>query len=384
MEFVLAGLGRPAAAVLQRVGTWETMVHDILAEAPAAGGGEKAQEMASRPGEKTSMGDVERVLLASHAGHLGDKVLGEMAGALSRRVVRLQSGWLFVLHCIPIGILRRVVHPKGGSPPHTGGGAGVHADQDLDGDPLRQQRAYRILRWLLENKWLRVLNIWMPIGEMAARPLCVMDLQTLDMQDRVRHNWLAHDGWFFLHNPEQRWYWHSGLGQRWGDAVVFDTLRSPHSAFELPGEDFCYELRQEMVACIKDAPCGDERVARICKALERIRGQLRQSPAWPPPVLRALQRVEAELEVAAQLAQAVQATAAASATALRQATRGHERVACDAVQEALLRGVGNLQRHSVETRCVALGPVSPGCLFGFCSAIVCVVALCLGFFANPS
>eukprot|EP00446_Apocalathium_sp_SHHI-4_P014247 CAMPEP_0177196174 /NCGR_PEP_ID=MMETSP0367-20130122/23905_1 /TAXON_ID=447022 ORGANISM="Scrippsiella hangoei-like, Strain SHHI-4" /NCGR_SAMPLE_ID=MMETSP0367 /ASSEMBLY_ACC=CAM_ASM_000362 /LENGTH=453 /DNA_ID=CAMNT_0018644249 /DNA_START=50 /DNA_END=1411 /DNA_ORIENTATION=+ len=354
-EFLRGGLGDAVGQQLREICSWEVFLNDQSMTPRAS---EQALQSCAHqpPGREltssssgSSSGDAstERGLarVDGELSRIGTGVSDVQVKRLSRlltwRPVRTHSGWLLIVHCAPIGVIRRVVYPMGGHPPTCGGGATVHADQDLGGDPLRSMDRCGILRWMLRHNWLRILNLWMPVGNMAAGPLCVMDLQTLRPEDKVRHNWMSHDGWYFLHGEWQKWYWNSDLGQGSGDVVVFDTLRSPHSAFELPGEQVCHEVREELVECLRDVQsnCLDSRhggsiAERIQLLLGRLPLDASLDPSWPPPVRRALLGVRSELEAASSKLDT----------------------------DVFCRSLRHLQRQSVEARCVALGPFPPLCL----------------------
>eukprot|EP00929_Paragymnodinium_shiwhaense_P008729 TRINITY_DN112697_c0_g1_i1.p1 TRINITY_DN112697_c0_g1~~TRINITY_DN112697_c0_g1_i1.p1 ORF type:complete len:464 (+),score=53.33 TRINITY_DN112697_c0_g1_i1:89-1393(+) len=259
-----------------------------------------------------------------------------LAKALSFKIVRLQTGWLFVVYCVPVGIMRRAVYPGGGNSRFTAGGAGLHADQDIGGDPLRHHG--RVLRWFLERRLLRVLNVWMPLDVMGARPLCVMDTKTLQDEHQVRHRWLDHDGWFFLNDPKQVWWWQHDLGTHLGDAVFFDTLRSPHCAFALPDEELCKEVRDLILKCLPEVEGGNPSPAGLRRALEDIKAKDYVQRATHPCGRTALRGAISELEAACE---DIPDTARARQNRLA----------------ALSRSLNRLQRQSVEARIVAIGPI---------------------------
>jgi hypothetical protein len=130
----------------------------------------------------------------------------------------------------------------------------VHADQDVEGTPLRQ-----ILRgaapWLFHHDSpdrrnlrspIHLINLWIPL-EQATRPLALMDRRTLDRKAhqlryglptddflRRREDMRINDIWTFLHDPRQQWYFTSSMPAN--TAYVFETLGTPHGSFILPGE----------------------------------------------------------------------------------------------------------------------------------------------------
>jgi len=337
-EFVLGGLGQEVEGILRdatgnNTGNVEVLRQDLF--------GANRNILDAHPAEAQS-GTVEKVKehLSKRTG-LSAAVSTSLAKALSWRAVELQSGSLFILACVPVGIGRRVVWPNNTSPSHTGGAASVHTDQDLDGDPMAKKG--KLLRWLLAHKWLRILNVWMPAGDMAVRPLCVMDTKSLDPGHAVRHRWLDHDGWKHLHDPDQIWWWHSELGQQLGDAIIFDTLRSPHGALAFVSEEELHKVREELLSnCQKDsqlhaADCNAD-IERLQSAHNRLETALAPGQDWPPSVRRALHSAQMELQKGIKDA-------------------GSAMLMAD---DVIIRAVGHLQRESVEARVIAIGPTGCG------------------------
>ncbi len=130
----------------------------------------------------------------------------------------------------------------------------VHADQDVEGTPVRQilrrsapflfhhQSPYR------QNRVspLHLVNLWVPLDQVT-RPLAIMDASTLNRRTHQlryglptthflqrREDMRVNDIWTFLHAPDQQWYFTSGMDAR--RAYVFETLSTPHGAIVLPGE----------------------------------------------------------------------------------------------------------------------------------------------------
>lgn len=322
VEFIPGALGPKVAAALMELCSAAVVKQDLNCEPVFSAGVKPLERQQAHPGEDKMEAVARSLATATSSEPAADK----LARSLTGKLVHVHGGWLLLLHCVRVGVIRRAVYPKNGHPAQTGGGAGIHTDQEIGGDPLSSKP--RFLRWLLERRWLRILNIWMPVGNMAARPLCIMDTRTLRMQDQVRHRWLDHDGWFYLHHPAQEWWWHSGLGMQPGDAVVFDTLRSPHAAFPLPDEDQLHELREILRKC---EAAGD--VAGALWAIRLAGARVN----WVSPVRRALDVAEEDLV---------------------KATSPDDR-------DALLRALSRLQRQSMEARVVAVGPISGLAFCGF-------------------
>lgn len=342
-EFILGGLGQEVEGILREAtgnntGNVELLRQDLF------GAGLKTAD--AHPAE-AQPGSVEKVNehLAKRSG-LSAAISTLLAKALSWRSVELQSGSLFILACVPVGIGRRVVWPSNAHPKHTGQAASVHTDQDIDGDPMASKG--KLLRWLLAHKWLRILNLWMPAGDMAVRPLCVMDTKSLDPGHAVRHRWLDHDGWKHLHDPEQIWWWHSKLGQQLGDAIIFDTLRSPHGALAFVCEEELHKVREDLLSRYqKDSPscaegCNAD-IERLQSAHNRVETALAQGQDWPPSVRRALHAAQTELQEGIKLLGSAMTSA----------------------DNVIIRAVGHLQRQSVEARVIAIGPTGCGACLGW-------------------
>lgn len=274
--------------------------------------------------------------LANRVG-LPESTVQAIARALTGQVVRMRGGWMFILYGIPMGVLRRIVWPGNEHPQHTGGAASVHTDQELDGDPLLG-RSW-ILRWLLARKWIRIVNVWMPLGNMAVRPLCVMDTCSLLAKHQVRHRWLDHDGWFHTYGPEQEWWCHLDLGLSLGDAIFFDTIRSPHGAATLSGEVHLKTLRLALVGLLNSEQQSNKLNAarQLIETVSQKCDVLLQSCER-----RALQYSIEEID-----------------TYNNTIPAPYDQDTC------LLSIIRNFQRHSVEARAIAVGPFSPLMLLDF-------------------
>ncbi len=155
----------------------------------------------------------------------------------------------------------------------------VHADQDVDGTPLRQMLhglAPRLFhhdspdRRNLRSR-IFLVNLWIPL-EQVTRPLALMDIRSLDRRaHQLRHglptdtflrrrpDMRVNDIWTFLHDEAQRWYFTSELNA--GTAYVFETLGTPHGALVLPGEDRAEARYRRITAAIAAVQRGDEPAA---------------------------------------------------------------------------------------------------------------------------
>ena len=196
------------------------------------------------------------------------EITGEQARALRRRltgrVFRLRNGrCLKMLNIAPEGLILRTGGPNGLSVDaarvmsEMNGhdvALAIHADQDVRGTPLKQLmkgRAPRLFRHQTpdgDNRLspLMLTNVWIPLQQIT-RPLAFMDRRSLDAkQHQLRYALptdtfldrdeaqVNNDIWSFLHDPSQRWFFHSRMTH--DRAYVFDTLGEPHGSFILPGE----------------------------------------------------------------------------------------------------------------------------------------------------
>lgn len=201
------------------------------------------------------------------------KSAGEINVAQSKQLRRFLQGSVFrlshgrclkMLHVAPEGLVMRKGGPNGlkvepdlamTEMNHHDVALAVHGDQDVRGTPLRQ-----IMRGFApslfnhrtpdgSNRWspLTLVNLWIPLQQIT-RPLALMDRRTLDADkhqlryalptdsflDR-REDMRLNDIWAFLHDDNQRWYFHSDMNHE--TAYVFDTLGEPHGSFTVPGEE---------------------------------------------------------------------------------------------------------------------------------------------------
>jgi hypothetical protein len=115
-----------------------------------------------------------------------------------------------------------------------------------------------------------LLNLWIPLQQIT-RPLVLMDRRTLNKE---RHQLLyalpvtsflereedrsLNDIWTFLHDPGQRWHFHSDMDA--SHAYVFDTLVEPHGSCVLPGESALEQLYLSLRAAC-DALSADDALA---------------------------------------------------------------------------------------------------------------------------
>lgn len=212
------------------------------------------------------------------AGHLDDSDVAEIRRRLRWRSLPLSGGArLRLLHIAREGFFMRKAGPNGRPIDDTAARTGhnghdaatlVHADQDVDGTPLRQ-----LLRgaapWLFHHESpgrsnhrsrLFLINLWIPLDQVT-RPLALMDKRTLDRRAHQLHYGLptdtflqrredmrVNDIWTFLHDERQQWYFASELDANTG--YVFETLGTPHGSFILPGEARADLRRQQLLDAI--------------------------------------------------------------------------------------------------------------------------------------
>jgi len=229
---------------------------------------------------------LERVRVA---GRIDDADAAEIRRRLLGRSLALSGGArLRVLYIAGDGFFMRRAGPNGmrlgddgarhGRNGHDAAMA-VHADQDVDGTPLRQ-----LLRGLAPRLFhhdsparsnlrsrIFLVNLWIPLDQVT-RPLALMDRRTLDRRAhqlryglptdsflRRRPDMRVNDIWTFLHDEAQRWYFTSEIDA--GTAYVFETLSTPHGAFVLPGEARAEARYRQLVAAIAAVNQGDEPAA---------------------------------------------------------------------------------------------------------------------------
>ncbi|MEO0426748.1 MAG: CmcJ/NvfI family oxidoreductase [Pseudomonadota bacterium] len=128
----------------------------------------------------------------------------------------------------------------------------IHVDYTANSGP---QRARDVLgdaevdRLLGEGKRLVQINVWRPItGPVKRAPLALADASTVEVWDLVATDQVFPDRvgeiYHLTHNPAQRWYWAPEMTR---DEVLlikgWDSLDdgraqfTPHTAFEIPGQD---------------------------------------------------------------------------------------------------------------------------------------------------
>lgn len=237
-------------------------------------------------------------------------------GLVGRALPLASGGRLRILLIAGEGFLMRKAGPgarrhgdgeRGGINGHDAAVA-VHADQDVDGTPLRQ-----LLRGLAprifchdspghHNARSRIflVNLWIGLDQVT-RPLALMDARTLDRRaHQLRYGlptdaFLArrpdrrvNDIWTFLHDDAQRWYFSSELDAR--SAHVFATLSAPHGAFVVPGEAWAGARYDQVTAAVDALARGDLGGARAALEDQRADGP------WEAPATASLQRAIAAVE----------------------------------------------------------------------------------------
>ncbi|MEZ4380771.1 MAG: hypothetical protein R3A79_05460 [Nannocystaceae bacterium] len=299
---------------------------------------------------------------ARAAGSVDEAGARTIRRALVGRVLPLRGGRrLLLLFIAPEGFIMRRGGPAGiavdapaGPPAMNGHDAAmaVHADQDVDGTPVRQ-----LLRgaapWLFRHDSptrhnhrspVALVNLWIPLDQVT-RPLAVMDKRSLDRRAHQLRYGLPTDGfldrpaatrindiWSFLHDDAQRWHFASAIDAR--TAFVFDTLSTPHGAFKLPGEGIAAARYRQLRAVIAAVDAGDREAA---------------ARAVDAPLPRDLEAPQTE-----PLRQAIAAIEAALADArgrLDALTRGEGAATFSANAAAI---ADRVVRKSIEMRGVAL------------------------------
>lgn len=250
------------------------------------------------------------------AGRLDGPDAAEIRRRLIGRALALPGGArLWLLHIAREGFFMRragpnglSVHPAGRQLGMNGHDAArsVHADQDVDGTPVRQ-----ILRgaapWLFHHdspghanrrSRLFLLNLWIPLDQVT-RPLALMDRRTLDRRaHQLRYglptdSFLRRDAatrvndiWTFLHDDAQRWYFTSDIDST--RAYVFETLSTPHASFIVPGEERAEARYRQLTAAVAAVRERDD--AALARALATDGGP------WPAPATEPLRRAIAAME----------------------------------------------------------------------------------------
>lgn len=300
------------------------------------------------------------------AGTIHETDAAEIRGGLLGRTLPLSGGGsLWILYLARDGFFMRRAGPDGrpgSDEPRNRGMNGhdaamqVHADQDIDGTPLRQ-----ILRgaapWLFHHdsptrrnrgSRLHLVNLWIPLDQVT-RPLALMDTRTLDRRaHQLRHglptstflrrsaDMQINDIWTFLPADEQRWYFTSDMHA--DTAYVFETLGTPHGSFIVPGEAIAAALQQQLLAVVAAVQRRDP------DAAERALADIDRSASAPPATAALRQAVAA-----------IDAILAEARTDLSALLHG------DDVSRWCTRATGaadRVTRKSLEMRAVAL--VLPG------------------------
>jgi hypothetical protein len=224
----------------------------------------------------------QRLAEVREAGHVTDDEAEAIRGELDGATLRCADGrWVTVMHIADEGFIMRKSGPNGmsvvgrrtpGMNDH-GVATSIHADQDVHGTPLTQimdGRAPELFRHDSpgghnHDAGLMLVNLWIPLQQVT-QPLTLGDGRSID---RTRHqlryglpttsflereeDMVINDIYTFLHDPDQRWYFHSDMDHR--VAYVFNTLSTPHGSCTLPGEDVaehCYRSLEAAEAAVAD------------------------------------------------------------------------------------------------------------------------------------
>jgi len=241
---------------------------------------------------------------------------------LSRSVLPLADGSrLFVLYIAPEGLIVRTAGPNRMKIAREGDMQGinghdaamtVHADQDVEGTPVRQILR-RTAPWLFHHNSptrrnlfspLYLVNLWVPLDQVT-RPLALMDASTLNRRAhqlryglptehflKRRAEMRVNDIWTFLHDSEQQWYFTSQMDAR--QAYVFETLATPHGAIVLPGESRAQARYLQLEAAVAAVVAGDSDQLRAALGDDKT-----ETPAPVTASLgQAIDEIEAVLEQA--------------------------------------------------------------------------------------
>lgn len=258
---------------------------------------------------------LERVRVA---GRLAVTDVAQIRRHLVGRRLSLGDGrQICLLHLAREGFFMRRAGPNGMTISRTPGPScvndhdaalAVHADQDIDGTPLRQ-----ILRgaapWLFRHDGpagsnrrspLLLVNLWIPLDQVT-RPLTLMDASSLDRRAHQLRQGLVTDGilqrdasrrvndiWTFRHHPAQQWYFTSEIDAN--TAYVFATLGTPHGSMILPGEERAEARHRQLTAAVDAVQRRDEPVAM------RSLYPAADGPASSEPATAPLRRAIAEME----------------------------------------------------------------------------------------
>ncbi len=258
------------------------------------------------------------------AGRIADTDAAEIRRHLLGRSLPLSAGGrLRILYLAREGFFMRRAGPNGRRADGDGRSAGmnghdaamaVHADQDVDGTPLRQILC-GAAPWLFHhdspdrhNRWsrLHLVNLWIPLDQVT-RPLALMDTRTLDRRAhqlrhglptdtflRRREDMRVNDIWTFLHADDQRWYFTAEMDAR--TAYVFETLGTPHGSFIVPGEAIAEALHLRLLAAVDAVRRRDQPALVRALASPDAERSARQEPATAPlrRAIAAMDRLLAE------------------------------------------------------------------------------------------
>jgi len=140
----------------------------------------------------------------------------------------------------------------------------VHIDRNIDSPTLFPatfndylQHAYKKE---LSEKRINLTNIWVPLKNYSARPLAFADLESIDKQEHPQSSFDKPVSWDYFgtnaievlfprHDECQKWFYYKDLKEG-EEAVIFDTLRTPHVAVKNPNHADPEERHSIEIRCL--------------------------------------------------------------------------------------------------------------------------------------
>lgn len=144
---------------------------------------------------------------------------------------------------------------------------------------------------------VRLVKVWLPIRN-PVQPLGLMDVNVL-----AEHSTESCAATSKM--PSQRWWWHGNLS--FGDALVLDAIRCPHSSFALPGETLlarAQEAARQLRRALADKGLPLHDVTQTCNELTAENIDLAPYPVvggryvaltTPSALVRRLENIESDV-----------------------------------------------------------------------------------------